>query len=715
MASTLSCQSCSKPFSKPFSDPRLLPCLHVFCKGCLEPLYSQDEGTITCPACNKTSSCKPPAELPRQLRVVRDSTLSKIQKNPQESLCGSCDENNKAVAYCEDCSTPICSDCKSSHKRLRAVKRHSLVSLTESQPIADEEVSCILHPEEAVKYYCSTCSCLVCSECLFAHKEHECGRIDNAELLKKEKDELQSVMFEVEKAITPIVKTTEKISGIVKRVQVNKDRAKEDIDKTFHLISVAMEKRRLELTQEIENSAVAKSTLLVEQKEDLDKVSTSLQLALESGSAACKEYSSAEILAVKGTVLQASKGLLEESRSLDLQPVCNSNLSVAIYSTEMIKSISSLGNIIMGFLHPPFCGLIGINPQLAIGVAKGSECVVILQTRDAKGEDLTEGGAAKVLAKVTNQSLGLDSRKCAVTDLDNGRYAIRFSNPTKGEHKLIITVDDVDVSNCPFTINVRDYTTIATPVASIITQGSPAYIDMGPDNQQYITFNGGSVEVYNTAGEKVNEMPQSKFGNKPLRGIAVDKKKRALYVATAGTHQIVKTDLDGAIIDAIGMKGNGELEFNSPMGLRLTRDGLLLVAEDTNKRIQVLTSDLSFVRFIPCLSNVYGVSVDNDGNVHAVVTDRVEVFSITGEKITEYGEGVLTRAGDIAFLGASSLKSPYCFVSDHVTEGKVYMFQWATNTLVHSFAMGRRPLGLAIDQEGTIIVADWNDKKLHRF
>ena len=101
MASTLSCKSCSKSFS----DPRLLPCLHVFCKDCLEPLYSQDEGTITCPTCNKTSSCKPPAQLPRHLRIERDSTLSSIQQNPQETLCDGCDENNKAEAYCEDCSS----------------------------------------------------------------------------------------------------------------------------------------------------------------------------------------------------------------------------------------------------------------------------------------------------------------------------------------------------------------------------------------------------------------------------------------------------------------------------------------------------------------------------------------------------------------------------------------------------------------------------------
>ena len=40
---------------------------------------------------------------------------------------------------------------------------------------------------------------------------------------------------------------------------------------------------------------------------------------------------------------------------------------------------------------------------------------------------------------------------------------------------------------------------------------------------------------------------------------------------------------------------------------------------------------------------MYGVAIDNTGNIHAAATDRVEVFSITGKKITEYGQGVLTQ------------------------------------------------------------------------
>ena len=592
MATNLSCKSCSKSFS----DPRLLPCLDVFCKDCLEPLYSQDEGTITCPTCNKTSSCKPPAKLPRHLRIERDTILSSIQQSPQETLCDGCDENNKAEAYCEDCSSSICSDCVRNHKKFRIMKNHSIISLTQSQSVAVKRVSCILHPEKAVKYYCSTCSCLVCSKCLFTHKEHEWCPIDNTELLKKEKDELQSVLPGVEEAISPIVKAAKNINDAVKRIRANKDRAKGEIDKTFKQIADAVENRRLELIQEVENLAIAKSTRLEIQKEGLDKISTDLQLALESGNTACKEYSSTEVLAVKGTIFKTSNDLLQESRSIDLQPVSNGSLRVAIDNTQLIESISSLGSIVTASSYPPLCSLIDINPKLAIGAAKGSECVVTLQTRNEMGEDLTEG-TAKVLGKVTDPSSGSEVSKCVVSDLHNGRYKISFKNRTVGQYQLSITIDSVSIS--PVTINVRDYTAIRNPVTTVNANSSPAYVATSHDNHHYVTFNGGFVKVYNSNMAEVREISKSKLGRgNQLRGIAIDDQNGVMFVASAGTNQIIKATLEGEVIASVGTEGTGELQFSHLFGLCLTRDGLLLVADNRNKRVQVLGSDLSFIRFI---------------------------------------------------------------------------------------------------------------------
>ena len=234
---------------------------------------------------------------------------------------------------------------------------------------------------------------------------------------------------------------------------------------------------------------------------------------------------------------------------------------------------------------------------------------------------------------------------------------------------------------------------------------SAAFVAIDHDNRYYVTFDGGIIKIYDNAISKVGEL---KFdSNNNFRGIAIDNHNRVMFVASAN-NQIMKATLDGEIISSVGAKGSGELQFHLPMGLCLTRDGLLLVADYNNKRVEVLGSDLSFVRFIPCLSRVYGVSVDDNGNIHAAVTDcGVEVFSITGEKIAEYGRGLLIYAADVAFLPYN--KSRYSFVTDYTPRsGKMYIFDWSNNILIHTIECGVQPVGVAISQEGSVILCHYN-------
>ena len=149
-----------------------------------------------------------------------------------------------------------------------------------------------------------------------------------------------------------------------------------------------------------------------------------------------------------------------------------------------------------------------------------SECVVTLQTRDEKGEDLTDI-TAKVLAKVTNSSSGSEVSECVVSDLDKGRYEISFNNRTVGQYQLSITIDSVSIS--PVTINVRDYTAIRNPMTTVNANSSrPAYVATSHDNHHYVTFEEGFVKVYNSNMAEVREIPQSKLGGNHLRGIAID-------------------------------------------------------------------------------------------------------------------------------------------------------------------------------------------------
>ena len=700
---------CCKLCSEPFTNPRLLPCLHVFCKSCLESLQSQNEGTLTCPTCYKTSP-HPPADLPRHLRIEREVAISRIQEGGEETVCGSCGESNKVEAYCEDCSSGICSDCVGMHKRLKALKNHEVVPLHPEVKLQRQTVhafSCDFHPKETLKYYCISCRYLVCSDCLFYHKEHGWRQMDEA--AEVERVELQSVLPELKKAVPSAAAAIRQISNLISDIGVDKNKCMQKINEAFAEINAAFEKKRLELLQEVENSAVGKTTQLEIQKEGLQKITAGLQLSIDGISVACREYSTAEVLAVKPTIYQASKSLLEESLSSSFCPVSNS-LRVEIETSDVTEMVSTLGRVRnTPRLCPRFCTLVGINTKLPIGAAKGCKCTVLLQTRDSKGEDLKEGGA-DVRGRVT---MGLEASDCMVRDLSNGRYEVNFDNPVEGQYQLHLTVDSEKIDDVPFVINVRDYTAIESPLITLQTDYQPTYIDISHSNVQYVTMNGGCINLYD--GNKVREIACS--GNN-LRGIAIDEQTGVMFIASANTHQIIKASLDGEVLASVGTHGLGKLEFDWPMGLCLSPEGFLLVAGNGNSRIQVLGSDLSFIRSIPCQSSIRGIAVDSTGNVHAAANGIIEVFNIHGDKLMEYGKGVLNRTGDVTFLQSTS---SYSFVTNYkksgmkFIDGKVLIFDWSKDILLHSLSAGKNPLGIKVDQEGKLVVCCWRDKQILSF
>ncbi len=328
-----------------------------------------------------------------------------------------------------------------------------------------------------------------------------------------------------------------------------------------------------------------------------------------------------------------------------------------------------------------------------------SETVVILQTRDRNGVELTQGTANNVMATVTDPSSESEAAgKCIVTDLDNGRYEICFRVPNGGNYRLNIAIDDTSID--PFRINVNDYTAIKNSVKSAYKILRPTHNAATYENQYYVTCHEG-IQVCDSNMNKVEKtLLNDHHSNERLLGIAFDYHNNAMFVAS--NCEIMKVALDGKIITKVGRSSTSEVSELEFIGICLTSDGLLLVAECVNKRVQVLRYDLSFMRFISCLSKVHNVSVDYNGNIHAATIDGVEVFSITGEKLGEYGQGVFGKAMDVAFLPNS--KSQYSFVLDCTS---LYIFDWSNDTVIQTFSEGWRfAIGVTIDQEGAIIVCD---------
>ncbi|MBI5739612.1 MAG: 6-bladed beta-propeller [Nitrospirae bacterium] len=153
--------------------------------------------------------------------------------------------------------------------------------------------------------------------------------------------------------------------------------------------------------------------------------------------------------------------------------------------------------------------------------------------------------------------------------------------------------------------------------------------------------------------------------------LAIDKKRRIIYVSDTLAHAINKFDLNGAGLGTIGRNGVGKGEFNFPTHLWVDDEGRLYVTDEMNFRIQVFSAEGKFEGMFGVpgdapqnLRRPKGVATDSDGNVYVVdsIDDKIKIFNRDGELLLVFGKegrgygdfylpsGIFIDANDFIYL-----------------------------------------------------------------
>ena len=181
------------------------------------------------------------------------------------------------------------------------------------------------------------------------------------------------------------------------------------------------------------------------------------------------------------------------------------------------------------------------------------------------------------------------------------------------------------------------------PVVTVAEEGSGPGELNGPEgvtveeksgNIFVAEFNNSRVSVFSQTGEYIKSFGKELFLN-PW-GIAIHNDN--LYVSDVNEHNVFHFMLpDMKLIQQIGTRGSGNLEFESPSQLFISQVGDVYVCDECNNRIQVLNSKLKFKIIFKHHSMTCPVDIKLTEELMYVLSfvdnPCLHVFTLTGDKI----------------------------------------------------------------------------------
>ena len=262
-----------------FVEPKILPCLHTFCKGCLEMFILKLPGKndFPCPICREPFSL--PSRSVSSLKnnfIFKDMLvkLSESRKAGSKRVCSFCILHSKEVEAthkCITCLDLLCSFCvRHRHLFTRQNAYHEIVLLKDyltgkCTVKKNFEVICERH-NERLRFFCPSCSVPICGECaLNDHRRHEYVAFDKArEIIEKD---LKITMQNARAKQKKLKQERLLLTSHSQEVLSNETSLLEEVDTHFKEISCRLNKFR----QNIEMSIKRKS------RAEMEKIEASLK------------------------------------------------------------------------------------------------------------------------------------------------------------------------------------------------------------------------------------------------------------------------------------------------------------------------------------------------------------------------------------------------------------------------------------------------------
>uniref|UniRef100_UPI00398F7AF3 E3 ubiquitin-protein ligase TRIM33-like isoform X2 n=1 Tax=Pristiophorus japonicus TaxID=55135 RepID=UPI00398F7AF3 len=367
------CAVCKQNFQS--RDPKLLPCLHSFCKKCLpEPqrhlvlpgaataasladsssLQHQQIGVIRCPVCHQ--ECRQPDIIDNYF--VKDTT--EVPSSTDEKfnqVCTSCEDNAEASGFCVECLEWLCKTCIEAHQRVKFTKDHTV---RQKEDVSPEAVSvsnqrmlfCPVHRQEQLKLFCETCDRLTCRDCqLLEHKEHRYQFLEEA--FNHQKVIIDTLTAKLQEKRNYIQYTATQIQNRINEVNENCKKVEQDIKVAVFTLMIEINKKGKALLQQLESVTKDRQAKLLQQQLEISGLSKQVEHVMNFAKWAISNRSSVALLYSKRLITFQLRYILRAR--CDASPVATSSVRFHCDPTFWAKNVLNLGSLVLD-KSPPAAG-----------------------------------------------------------------------------------------------------------------------------------------------------------------------------------------------------------------------------------------------------------------------------------------------------------------------------------------------------------------------
>ena len=712
----LVCKLCNETYQ--YKDgPLMLPCLHSFCKPCLDRYIEQKEKSAdnktVCPTCYSSFPLPEDTKsFPVNLHLSHLARSRIYEKQVEEGnvKCQICDDNPKeATSFCCHCCEFLCKKCKHYHLYmcLSQDEEHEILELanytTGKFKIHVPSPKCPQHTQNELDIFCSECQRLVCLECAQKdHQDHKKGSLDDRS--QEEKNELENLMIGVDEALGKLDEALHQMQEMREKVKVSAEKGTARIDKACDDLIQAVEDRRKILQRKCREIAKGKDDVLLNQMAELESLRNDLNFAQLHAKDAINSYSPQEILIIKKAIQHRLNQEMEsyQHKSMNLQE--NDTINISLENESFLEEMKKFGY---------FPGVPDPSKSYTEEVAgEGKEKKVMVVLKDERGGPV-DGNA---YFQYRMKRVGSDPY-----DYIPPKVNIRQSNKSNGTATLGIIPGGYEV-----TILVRNRPIVANPYKIIASQprgykefknmpvtyknvgGNCHGVAVDDNGTVYATdYDNNTIKVFKPDGTESQIGGRDEAGGNLISPWGITILENTLYVASYRRNMVKIYSTDGEFIGGFGRSGKGNSEFSLPEGICTDGKERVFVAGNGNKRIQVFSLKGSFIKSFPCSSEPWDVAVDPIGNVHVALNGNncIAVYSQDGTQIETYSYGDKFNPSGIYIDGEGNrfiCANWYVYITD------------PCGTLVSTRQISCA-WGITVDNNGTVYVAEGSKNQVSMY